>query len=167
MRQMLLENNYVVWGLAVAISVVGIILLVMSTLEHSGFETVPGTITDFRYEYGGSGGDNYNPIVEFTTLGGEKIEFVSERIESQKRKSSGECFLNGCPVTIKYRPDDPQTYRDIYYSNETWTLPIITFVVSGVILLLFLWAKFAPEIKNEEEYVPVIKKPTDTEENSS
>ncbi|MCH2308619.1 MAG: DUF3592 domain-containing protein [SAR202 cluster bacterium] len=166
MRQMLLENNYVVWGLAVAISVVGIILLVMSTLEHSGFETVPGTITDFRYEYGGSGGDNYNPIVEFTTLGGEKIEFVSERIESQKRKSTGECFLNGCPVTIKYRPDDPQTYRDIYYSNETWTLPIITFVVSGVILLLFLWAKFAPEIKNEEEYVPVIKK-TDTEENSS
>jgi len=166
MRQMLLENNYVVWGLAVAISVVGIILLVMSTLEHSGYETVPGTITDFRYEYGGSGGDNYNPIVEFTTLGGEKIEFVSERIESQKRKSSGECFLNGCPVTIKYRPDDPQTYRDIYYSNETWTLPIITFVVSGVILLLFLWAKFAPEIKNEEEYVPVIKK-TDTEENSS
>ena len=163
---MLLENNYVVWGLAVAISVVGIILLVMSTLEHSGYETVPGTITDFRYEYGGSGGDNYNPIVEFTTLGGEKIEFVSERIESQKRKSSGECFLNGCPVTIKYRPDDPQTYRDIYYSNETWTLPIITFVVSGVILLLFLWAKFAPEIKNEEEYVPVIKK-TDTEENSS
>ena len=166
MRQMLLENNYVVWGLAVAISVVGIILLVMSTLEHSGYETVPGTITDFRYEYGGSGGDNYNPIVEFTTLGGEKIEFVSERIESQKRKSTGECFLNGCPVTIKYRPDDPQTYRDIYYSNETWTLPIITFVVSGVILLLFLWAKFAPEIKNEEEYVPVIKK-TDTEENSS
>ena len=166
MRQMLLENNYVVWGLAVAISVVGIILLVMSTLEHSGFETVPGTITDFRYEYGGSGGDNYNPIVEFTTLGGEKIEFVSERIESQKRKSTGECFLNGCPVTIKYRPDDPKTYRDIYYSNETWTLPIITFVVSGVILLLFLWAKFAPEIKNEEEYVPVIKK-TDTEENSS
>ena len=163
---MLLENNYVVWGLAVAISVVGIILLVMSTLEHSGYETVPGTITDFRYEYGGSGGDNYNPIVEFTTLGGEKIEFVSERIESQKRKSSGECFLNGCPVTIKYRPDDPKTYRDIYYSNETWTLPIITFVVSGVILLLFLWAKFAPEIKNEEEYVPVIKK-TDTEENSS
>lgn len=163
---MLLENNYVVWGLAVAISVVGIILLVMSTLEHSGFETVPGTITDFRYEYGGSGGDNYNPIVEFTTLGGEKIEFVSERIESQKRKSTGECFLNGCPVTIKYRPDDPKTYRDIYYSNETWTLPIITFVVSGVILLLFLWAKFAPEIKNEEEYVPVIKK-TDTEENSS
>ncbi|MBM24487.1 MAG: hypothetical protein CL760_02090 [Chloroflexi bacterium] len=166
MRQMLLENNYVVWGLAVAISVVGIILLVMSTLEHSGFETVPGTITDFRYEYGGSGGDNYNPIVEFTTLGGEKIEFVSERIESQKRKSTGECFLNGCPVTIKYRPDDPKTYREIYYSNETWTLPIITFVVSGVILLLFLWAKFAPEIKNEEEYVPVIKK-TDTEENSS
>ena len=166
MRQMLLENNYVVWGLAVAISVVGIILLVMSTLEHSGYETVPGTITDFRYEYGGSGGDNYNPIVEFTTLGGEKIEFVSERIESQKRKSTGECFLNGCPVTIKYRPDDPKTYRDIYYSNETWTLPIITFVVSGVILLLFLWAKFAPEIKNEEEYVPVIKK-TDTEENSS
>ena len=55
MRQMLLENNYVVWGLAVAISVVGIILLVMSTLEHSGYETVPGTITDFRYEYGGSG----------------------------------------------------------------------------------------------------------------
>ena len=163
---MLLENNYVVWGLAVAISVVGIILLVMSTLEHSGYETVPGTITDFRYEYGGSGGDNYNPIVEFTTLGGEKIEFVSERIESQKRKSSGECFLNGCPVTIKYRPDDPKTYREIYYSNETWTLPIITFVVSGVILLLFLWAKFAPEIKNEEEYVPVIKK-TDTEENSS
>ena len=163
---MLLENNYVVWGLAVAISVVGIILLVMSTLEHSGFETVPGTITDFRYEYGGSGGDNYNPIVEFTTLGGEKIEFVSERIESQKRKSSGECFLNGCPVTIKYRPDDPKTYREIYYSNETWTLPIITFVVSGVILLLFLWAKFAPEIKIEEEYVPVIKK-TDTEENSS
>lgn len=163
---MLLENNYVVWGLAVAISVVGIILLVMSTLEHSGFETVPGTITDFRYEYGGSGGDNYNPIVEFTTLGGEKIEFVSERIESQKRKSTGECFLNGCPVTIKYRPDDPKTYREIYYSNETWTLPIITFVVSGVILLLFLWAKFAPEIKNEEEYVPVIKK-TDTEENSS
>ena len=140
MRQMLLENNYVVWGLAVAISVVGIILLVMSTLEHSGYETVPGTITDFRYEYGGSGGDNYNPIVEFTTLGGEKIEFVSERIESQKRKSSGECFLNGCPVTIKYRPDDPQTYRDIYYSNETWTLPIITFVVCGVILLLFLLA---------------------------
>lgn len=166
MRQMLLENNYVVWGLAVAISVVGIILLVMSTLEHSGYETVPGTITDFRYEYGGSGGDNYNPIVEFTTLGGEKIEFVSERIESQKRKSTGECFLNGCPVTIKYRPDDPKTYREIYYSNETWTLPIITFVVSGVILLLFLWAKFAPEIKNEEEYVPVIKK-TDTEENSS
>lgn len=163
---MLLENNYVVWGLAVAISVVGIILLVMSTLEHSGYETVPGTITDFRYEYGGSGGDNYNPIVEFTTLGGEKIEFVSERIESQKRKSTGECFLNGCPVTIKYRPDDPKTYREIYYSNETWTLPIITFVVSGVILLLFLWAKFAPEIKNEEEYVPVIKK-TDTEENSS
>ena len=167
MRQMLLENNYVVWGLAVAISVVGIILLVMSTLEHSGYETVPGTITDFRYEYGGSGGDNYNPIVEFTTLGGEKIDFVSERIESQKRKSTGECFLNGCPVTIKYRPDDPATYHDIYYSSETWTLPIITFVVSGLILLLFLWAKFAPEVKSDEEYIPVIKKPTNTEENSN
>ncbi len=167
MRQMLLENNYIVWGLAILVSVIGIILLVMNTLSFSGYETVPGKITDFRYEYGGSGGDNYNPIVEFNTLSGEKIEFVSERIETQKRKSTGECFLEGCPITIKYRPDDPETYRDIYYSNETWRLPIITFVVSGLLLILYLWARFSPVIQSNEEYVPVIKKTTDTEENSS
>jgi hypothetical protein len=136
-------------------------------LSYSGYVTVPGLITDFRYEYGGSGGDNYNPIVEFTPINGEKIEFVSERIETQKRKSTGECFLEGCPVVIKYRPDDPTTYRDIYYSTEVWRLPIITFVVSALILLLYLWAKFAPVIQSTEEYIPVIKKPSDTEENIS
>jgi len=166
MRQMLLENNYTVWGLAILISVIGVILLVMSILSYSGYATVPGTITDFRYEYGGSGGDNYNPIVEFVTKDGEKIEFVSERIETQKRKSTGECFLEGCPVIIKYRPDDPTTYRDIYYSNETWKLPIITFVVSALILILFLWARFAPVIQSTEEYVPVIKKTSDTEDDT-
>ena len=164
---MLLENNYVVWGLTVLISAIGGILLLMSMLSYSGYVTVPGLITDFRYEYGGSGGDNYNPIVEFTPINGEKIEFVSERIETQKRKSTGECFLEGCPVVIKYRPDDPTTYRDIYYSTEVWRLPIITFVVSALILLLYLWAKFAPVIQSTEEYIPVIKKPSDTEENIS
>ena len=167
MRQMLLENNYTVWGLAILISVIGVILLVMSILSYSGFATVPGLIIDFRYEYGGSGGDNYNPIVEFTTNNGEKIEFVSERIETQKRKSTGECYLEGCPAVIKYRPDDPNTYREIYYSTEVWRLPIITFVVSIVLLILYLWARFAPVIQTTEEYIPVIKKPSDTEENSS
>jgi len=167
MRQMLLENNYTVWGLTILISVIGGILLVMSILSYSGYETVPGTITDFRYEYGGSGGDNYNPIVEFITKDGEKIEFVSERIETQKRKSTGECFLEGCPAIIKYRPDDPNTYRDIYYSSEVWKIPIITFVISVLLLILYLWARFAPVIQNTEEYIPVIKKSVNTEEKDS
>lgn len=115
--------------------------LVQSVVYVMSSGSAQGKILEFKYSPGGSGGDTYNPKIEFQPATGDPVIFLSNHTESSGRKDSGDL---GQTVTVYYDPDNP-TDAEFAKFSSLWRTPIVMFVLGLLVLLYLLWCKYSPE----------------------
>jgi hypothetical protein len=100
--------------------------------------TTSGVITDFQMVGVGAGSRAYYPKIEFQTLNGEKISFVSSF------GSKGGPPKIGRKVTVSYDSENPQDAAEASFF-KLWIFPLFFLVVAVVFLffsLVFFTAVF-------------------------
>ncbi|HVM11513.1 MAG TPA: DUF3592 domain-containing protein [Actinomycetota bacterium] len=113
--------------------------------------TVPGTVTGLAMGSGGEGGTVYHPIVSFTAMDGQEIQFQDKLGSNPPSHQPGEM------VEVRYLPSNPQKAR-LAGRFRTWFVPgllgLLGIVFVGVGIPWYLSAGGDPSETRADPTVP-------------